>query len=298
VILAFTGATGFIGSHLVDLALADGHRVRALTRRLQPPRAGVTWIDGTLDRADSLARLVDGTDATIHVAGVLNAADRAGFVAGNITGTRTLLGVLAPDTRFVHVSSLAAREPDLSDYGWSKAQTETVVAASPTRWTIVRPPGVFGARDTEMRELFRFAARGVVPLPPAGGRASVIHAPELARLLLVLATGDGALGQVIEPDDGEPSGWDHRALGRAIADAVGRRALVLPLPRPLLALASAIDRRWRGASAKLTRDRLSYLSHPDWVSRLRPDPSLWSSRTDTRAALRETALWYRAHGLL
>ena len=112
-ILAITGATGFVGSHLVDQALAAGHDVRALTRREQPPRDRLTWVPGNLSGPGTL---VEGADAVIHVAGIVNAADRAGFVSGNIDGTRSMIAAAndAGVTRFVHVSSLAAREPHLS----------------------------------------------------------------------------------------------------------------------------------------------------------------------------------------
>ena len=64
--LAVTGATGFVGSHLLDRALAAGHEVRALTRREQPAREGVTWIRGALDDHASLAELCAGADAVIR----------------------------------------------------------------------------------------------------------------------------------------------------------------------------------------------------------------------------------------
>src|SRR3569623_3469756 len=83
---ALTGGTGFVGSHAIEAALAGGHDVRALTRRPQPERAGVTWVSGARDNAAGLATMVAGADAVLHVAGVLNAPDRAGFATGNIEG--------------------------------------------------------------------------------------------------------------------------------------------------------------------------------------------------------------------
>ena len=128
-ILAITGGTGFVGSHLIDHALEMGHTVRALARKPQAKRIGVTWIEGALDRPKSLATLVEGADVVIHVAGVVNAANRAGFAEGNVAGTEGVLQATkhAGIRRFVHVSSLAAREPTLSNYGWSKAEAETRV---------------------------------------------------------------------------------------------------------------------------------------------------------------------------
>ena len=296
-ILAITGATGFVGSHLVDQALAAGHQVRALIRREQPARDGVTWVAGNLAGPGTL---VEGADAVIHVAGIVNAADRAGFVSGNIDGTRSMISAAgaAGVQRFVHVSSLAAREPHLSDYGWSKSQSERLVQLSGLDWTIVRPPAVFGPRDHEMLELFRFASRGIVPLPPRGNRLSVIAAEDLARLLLTLATGDGARHMMLEPDDGRPGGWDHRDFARALAKAVGRRALPLSLPGAVLSAAARLDRMFRGPRAKLTPDRVGYFRHPDWIAHALPSPALWRAEHDTAAALARTAEWYRAHDLL
>eukprot|EP01035_Chromulina_nebulosa_P009029 gene9028-12205_t len=121
-----TGGTGFVGARLIQQALDAGHELRALTRRPQAARPGLHWIEGALDDSASLAVLVEGADAVIHVAGVVNAPDRAGFAAGNIAGTEAMLAATeaAGIRRFVHVSSLAAREPDLSTYGWSKAEAE------------------------------------------------------------------------------------------------------------------------------------------------------------------------------
>ena len=78
--LAITGATGFVGGRLLELAISEGHEVSALTRRPQAERAGVTWVSGALDQPAGLDQLVKGADAVIHVAGVINAPDQAGFV--------------------------------------------------------------------------------------------------------------------------------------------------------------------------------------------------------------------------
>ena len=89
--LAVTGATGFVGGHLLDAAATSGHSVAALARRPQPPRSGVEWIAGSLDDRAALEKLVAGADAVIHVAGVVNAPDAAGFEAGNVIGTGAVL---------------------------------------------------------------------------------------------------------------------------------------------------------------------------------------------------------------
>jgi nucleoside-diphosphate-sugar epimerase len=298
-ILAITGGTGFVGGALIARAVEAGHHVRALARRPQPGRDGVTWIAGALDDPAALDALVQGADAVVHVAGIVNAPDRAGFAAGNVEGTRAILAATARAgvIPFVHVSSLAAREPDLSNYGWSKAAAERLVEASPLPWSIVRPPGIYGPGDMDQLDLFRMARWGLAFLPPPG-RLSVIHVDDLARLLLALATGP-ATRTTYEADDGS-GGMTHADFAHGIGAAVGRRVLPLPLPRALLSLAAHADRRFRGDRARLTADRVAYFCHPDWTidPARRPPPARWTPRIDTRTGLADTARWYRAHGLL
>ncbi|MEG3165060.1 NAD(P)H-binding protein [Sphingomonas sp. PB2P19] len=298
-ILAITGGTGFVGSHLIDHALESGHTIRALARKPQAPRTGVTWIEGALDRPISLGKLVAGADAVIHVAGVVS-ADRRGFVEGNVAGTEGIVAATkaAGIRRFVAVSSLAAREPELSDYGWSKAQADERTRLSGLDWTIVRPPAIFGPRDTEILELFRMAKHRFVPLPPAGGRMSALYVEDLTALLLLLAEDATMIGRIIEPDDGMATGWDHRDFIRAIGMAMGVPVTPLPLPPAVLKAVSFVDRAVRRRKARLTADRVRYFCHPDWVSHSRPPTSLWQAAVPTPDALAITAAWYRAAGLL
>ena len=299
--LAITGGTGFVGQHLIDAALATGHSVLALTRRPQPPRNGLTWIEGSLSDSASLERLIDETDAVIHVAGVLKARDAAGFEVGNVTGT---LAVLAAATaggtqRFIHVSSLAAREPQLSLYGASKAKAEKLVEESGLDWAIVRPPAVYGPGDKETLDLFRMARGGRIYMPPAG-RLSLLHVADLSRLLLALAEPGAPTKVVLEPDDGRPGGWTHREFGDALARAVGVAARTVSTPRFLLAIGSRLDVLLRRDRAKLTPDRVAYFCHPDWVvstERGVPD-GLWYPRVETGQGLAATAAWYRRQGWL
>ena len=299
--LAITGATGFVGGHLLDRALGAGHTIDALTRRPRLPRDGVRWVDGALDPPESLDRLLGDVDAVIHVAGVVNAPDVAAFRVGNVAGTAAMLAAAgrAGVRRFVHVSSLAAREPELSAYGRSKCEAEREVRLSGLDWTIVRPPAVYGPGDTEMLDLFRMARRGVALMPPEG-RASLIHVDDLARLLLVLTGEAEAVGQCYEPDDGEPGGWSHASLARAIGWAVGRRVSVLHAPARVLVLAARADRLLRRDKAKLTPDRAGYLVHPDWVGdpAARVPDGWWTPAVPTRRGLKETAKWYRERGWL
>lgn len=299
--LAITGATGFVGARLLKLAVDEGHDVVALTRRSQNERHGVTWVQGALDNRQALQRLVEGADAVIHVAGVINAPDAAGFEAGNVTGTLALLATATATGvhRFVHVSSLAAREPKLSLYGASKARAEELVARSGLDWVIIRPPAVYGPGDRETLELFKAARLGLVPLPPAG-RISLIHADDLSRLLLAVSAPTAPAQLTLEPDDGREGGWSHREFAAALATAQDRRSLALPVPAAVIRLGARLDGFLRRDKAKLTADRAAYFCHPDWTVDLarRASPDLWQPQIATPEGLAATARWYEQQGWL
>ena len=299
--LAVTGGTGFVGSHLIEVATAAGHQVNALPRRDRPERENVTWIAGDLASRDALEKLVSGVDAVIHVAGTISGQSAAAFEIGNVAGTLAMLAAATAGGihRFVHVSSLAAREPKLSLYGASKKNGEALVMSSGLDWAIVRPPAVYGPGDRETLELFRMAKLGVMLMPPRG-RVSVIHVDDLARLLLALADAGAACNCLIEPDDGKTHGWTHREFARALAEAVGTKATVISSPGILLRLAARADQLLRGEKAKLTVDRAAYFSHRNWVvePKRAPSPGLWRAAIDTAQGLAETAAWYREQGWL
>ncbi len=298
---AVTGATGFVGSHLVDVATAAGHELVALTRRERAPREGVSWVAGDLNQRGALEQLVAEADAVIHVAGVISAHSSAAFDKGNVEGTLAMLAAATAGgvRRFVHVSSLAAREPKLSLYGGSKARAEELVMRSGLDWAIVRPPAVYGPGDRETLELFRMARLGFMLMPPKG-RVSVIHADDLARLLLALAAPDAPSSALIEPDDGKHDGWTHRQFARALGDAVGTRPAIVSSPGILLHLAARADKMLRREKAKLTVDRAAYFSHRNWVvePKRAPPPGLWQPRIETLQGLKDTAEWYREEGWL
>lgn len=312
-VIALTGATGFVGSHTLEAALEAGHEVRALTRRDQLAVDGVTWVRGTLAQAEALAELVAGADAVVHVAGLTNTPDPAQFHAANVTGTANVIAAMkgANIKRLVFVSSLAARKPELSTYGASKAEAEALVEASGLDWTTVRPPGVYGPRDVDYLEMFRTAKAGFVPLPP-GGASSIIHVGDLADLLVVLAGPTASLledaasrraisKQTYEPDDGREGGWSHKELAQAIGEAVGRRKVFAPhLPAGVLQIAARIDGALRGDKAKLTPDRVGYMCYPNWVSRFdrKPPAALWQPKIAGEDGLKATAEWYRQAGWL
>ena len=301
--IAITGATGFVGSAVLDEAQRKGIAVRALTRGFQAPRDRVTWVRGTLDDAEALGELVEGAETVIHVAGLTSTPNPNRFTAANVTGTANMIAATKAGgvDRFVFVSSLSAREPSLSAYGASKAEAEALVEASGLDWTSVRPPAVYGPRDKDMFELFRAAKFGFVPVPPEG-RTSIIHVEDLARLLIALAPANPITkGQVYEPWDDNAFGYEHKELATLIGEAMGRdQTTAVPLSSQVMEIGAKLDGLLRGSKAKLTSDRVGYMLHPDWVCDLKKAPplSVWQAVWDGPAGLKMTADWYKEEGWL
>jgi nucleoside-diphosphate-sugar epimerase len=245
-------------------------------------------------------KLCTGADVVIHIAGLISGS-KAEFDAVNAGGTASLIDAArkAGVRRFIHISSLAAREPELSNYGASKAKSERLVAASGLEWTIIRPPAVYGPGDRETLELFKMARRGVVALPP-GGHFSVIHVDDLCRLILRVIDEPDTVLETYEPDDGREHGWGHRHFARTLSRIYGKRATTITMPKLLMKGASRLDRLFRRKRAKLTADRVNYFCHPDWVSNAerRPPPALWKPEIRTQTGLKQTAAWYAEQGWL
>ena len=300
--VAITGGTGFVGQAVLDAAERRGVRLRALARRLPGDRPTVDWVQGNLADQGALSGLVEGAEAVVHIAGLTNIPDPAEFETANVTGTAQMITAAkaAGIARFVFVSSLSAREPHLSRYGASKAAAEELVRASGLDWTIIRPPGVYGPRDVDYLDMFKAAKLGIVPLPP-GGASSMIHVDDLAELLIACVPASPRLRhKIFEPDDGREGGWSHKEMAAAIGHAVGRRVFAPHLPRWVLGLAAGFDRLARGDKAKLTADRVGYMTHPNWVARsaMAVPADIWTPKIATADGLRSTAQWYRARGFL
>ncbi len=246
-----------------------------------------------------------GADAVIHIAGTINAATRADFDAGNVDGTASIVAAAraAGVARFVHVSSLAARLPGLSDYGASKAAAEGVVRAAGFAAAIVRPPGVYGPGDRETLAIFKLVARGLALLP-GHGRSSWIEVGDLATALLAVAASDWT--GVAEIDDGHVGaaggGYSHADFALAVGAAVGRRPRMIRLSPRILRLGATVDTALAGRqrTPTLSHDRARYLAHPDWVvvTDAGLPPGVWSPAVDLPTGLARTARWYRAAGWL
>lgn len=308
---ALTGASGFIGRHLVA-ALSQANWHTRLLLRCEPNAP--QWrelrpqvVVGSLGDTAALARLVDGADVVIHVAGLIKAARRAHYFDVNCEASaslaRTVLRV-APSAHFMHVSSLAAREPALSDYAASKRAGEDAVRAIlGSRATVLRPPAVYGPGDRETLQIFKVASRRWVPL--LGGPEAVvamIHVQDLTRLIVALAAMPPR-GEVLSAADSQPQGYRWEDLLSAAARAVGNASpRLVRAPRGLLSGAALLGdlARVLGSASMLSSQKLREVRHADWAvpANEQARPQGWQAQFDIDDGFAHAVAWYRAAGWL
>lgn len=305
--VALTGATGFLGGHAVDCFLKAGYSVKALTRRPQDEREGLTWISGSLDDRASLDTLCEGADVLVHIAGLTKALNRDIFFDVNVGGTRAVLAAAADAgvDHVIHVSSMAAREPLLSHYGASKRASELVLTARnwPFTWTIVRPPAIYGPGDKEILKLIKALDYRLLPaLGSSRNRFSMIHGNDMAEALVALATG-GHDKAIYEIDDQHAGGYTIKDVAAALTPKGGKEPVMLPVPFPVLGFIGFLNGIAAHAlrrPAMLTLSSARYLCHNDWTVRnaRRPNLDNWSPQYDLKSGLKNTIDWYRKNGLL
>jgi nucleoside-diphosphate-sugar epimerase len=276
--IALTGATGFIGSTIARRLVTTGWEIKALTRATsdRSPLAGfnVHWVEGALENSDSLRRLVNGVEAVVHCAGAVRGATQDHFSRLNVDGLARLVHAAArqhPLPRFLLISSLAAREPDLSFYASSKRQGEVVLAAQAGQmpWAAFRPPAVYGPGDKEMLPLLRWMARGLAFVLGSGsGRISLLYVDDLAEAVLKWLNDAHFPKAVFELHDGQPDGYSWQDVIDTVGHLMAKRVRCVPVPFIVLKVLAGLNlktARVLGYAPMLTPGKLRELRHPDWV---------------------------------
>lgn len=307
--VAVTGATGFIGRRLIPALAAAGWQPRILTRRdpATPLWQGlaVETVAGDLADAGARRRLVSGASAVVHLAGLIKARDEAAFMAVNGEGTRQLAATLRermPQARLLYVSSLAAREPQLSTYACSKRAGEDAARdVLGAQLQVLRPAAVYGPGDRETLVFFQLARLPRVPLLGSrNARLTVVHVDDLCTAIVAALRADGG-GTVRAVCDARPQGYGWQALMQAAADALGRREpRFFAMPRAalrLLAWTGDLARR-AGSVQMLGSEKLRELLHEDWS--IAPGEALegWRPRYGLEDGFADAAAWYRGAGWL
>ncbi|MGH6719347.1 MAG: NAD-dependent epimerase/dehydratase family protein, partial [Alphaproteobacteria bacterium] len=289
--------------HAARRLMDAGWTVRLLARR---PPAHPLWagrryqaVPGDLADSAALADLVAGVDAVVHLGGAVRARDRRGFRTANEAGARAvaLAARAAGVARTILVSSIAAREPGLSDYAASKRAGEQAVAAVGGDWLVLRPTAVYGPWDTASLVLFKAAGVGIVPVHRiAEARVSFVHVADVARAIeAALATRETG---VCELDDGREGGYRWAEVVALAGAALGRPARTLALPAGLFLAAghaAGVLARIAGRAAFFSPGKAREMMHPDW-RRQAPWPADWRPSIGLEQGFAETVAWYRERG--
>lgn len=315
-----TGATGFVGSHLVDELLRRGRTVRCTVRRTSDrshlERAGVETVEADLRHGPLPGAALEGIDRIFHVAGVVFGTEEE-FRRGNWEATRNVVASInGPLRRLVHVSSLAVCGPcpgpepftesvtprPISVYGRTKYRGEQEARAAGDRVavTVIRPPVVYGPRDRGLLGFFQAASLGIRPLMPGERRFSIIHAADLARGIVEAAEAKRAAGRVyFLANEAAPS---FNEMTARILEAAGRRRGITLRMTPRLMHEAATLAEWAQRLMRRTlpfsRDKVRELRQAYWLcsaAAARRDFG-WAPRIGLDEGMRRSMAWYRSAG--
>lgn len=320
-----TGASGFVGSHVVQALQGHVEVVRAMVRETSETgelqRAGVKLCVGSLDDGEALRRAVSGVDAVIHLAALTHARTENELQRVNAGGTAALLQAIheAEDAplRFVYLSSLAAAGPStdarpittedaprpLTAYGRSKLAGEVAVRqrSNDVETITLRAPAVYGPGDRELLRFFKMAKLGALPIPGGPDRPlQLIHVQDLARGLVDAVKSEGLRG-TYNVADAHSYMW--RDVCRMIGDAVGTMPVFIPVPQTAIAFAAAVSETITtalGGSTMFNRDKVRELLAAGWLCETESARNAFGFEARIKLAdgLRATADWYRNKGWL
>jgi nucleoside-diphosphate-sugar epimerase len=322
-----TGGTGFVGSHLVEALLAHGYgEVRCLVRADRKWLDGldVTIVPGTLDDQSALERGVEGADYVYHVAGLTRAPTLAPLIEANVVGTMNLMRAIEttnPALKKVLITSslavIGSAETVVADestpmspisrYGKSKARMERILRSD--GWldrlpvVIVRPPAVYGPRDSDILDFFKTVNRGLSPVVGSGTQfaLSLIHVRDLAQGMILAAEAPVTAGELFFIGSEEFYSW--HALRDAAAVALGRRVVTVHVPPRAVPAVGAVSELWGWLTRSyppLNREKAAEIMKAVKMCSVEKAMSRlgFRQRIDLESGVAETIDWYRAEGLL
>ncbi len=271
-LVAVTGATGFIGHALIDRLVENGWTIRALTRKPQTGNDNIQWIHGDLADTSALHQLVKDADAVIHCAGSVRGRSYKEFERTNVDGTNNLLCAINDQNitpRFLLVSSLAARQPELSWYAKSKYMAEQPIVSSHLPWAVLRPTAVYGPGDKELKPLFQAMYRGLLPVVgKLENRFGLLHVADLVEAIQLWLTADKPINGIFEIDDGLPGGYSFNTLVELAQQVWQKPVRCITIPSTLMKSIAVLNLGLSCIfrySPMLTPGKVNELQHHNWL---------------------------------
>jgi len=315
-----TGGTGFIGSHLLERLSSCGIPARCLLRPTARPRKlppGIEPAPGDLASGEGLAAAVDGVDTVLHLAGVTKALRPEDYYIGNGRATRTLADTLSGrSVAFVHVSTLAAIGPSrdgrpveedaspcpLTHYGRSKLEAERIVRERLPQAVIVRPPVVYGPRDTDVFQVLQTVARGFrIEISGPERTFSAIYVEDLVEGILAASRVPAARGRAYFLAHPAPATWQDLSL--AAARVMGRVPRLVRIPVPLARAVGYAAEIWSSLRRRpgiVSREKIAEAECASWTcdTRRASRELGFTASTSLEEGIARSLAWYKEAGWL
>lgn len=254
---------------------------------------------GTLEDRECLENLVEKADAVVHCAGAVRGITEDDFNRINVEAVSRLASIAArqhPAPRFLLISSLAAREPEVSPYAASKRMGELVLSTMPNRlpWTALRPPVVYGPEDRAVRPLLYLMLHGIAPiLGRKDARFSMLYVEDLAEAVIHWLVGNVREERAFELDDGHPKGYSWHEVVEIFQQLRGKRMIHFQVPELIMATAARLNKMvasMTGGAPMFTPGKMQEFRHLDWTCDSAPFRRIvnWMPRVRLEEGLRLT----------
>ena len=309
--VALTGATGFVGRHILQSLLDEGHKVRVLIRtpsKFSLEHKNIDIVEGDLSCLKSLKSLCREAQIVIHCAALTKSLKTEHMFEVNREGTKNLVKIAEAQkvNRFLMISSLAAREPHISNYAKSKYDGETAlrVRKPDIGWDIIRPPAVYGPHDMQILEFFKLVKSRIgIIAGPKQASISLIHVEDLVDAVMMWVRSKISTQSIYEVCGALDEGYKWRE----ILDVAARHMEVSPFfVKPpymflwLYALCATGSGLALNKPGLMSFDKLKEMRHTDWAVK---DKSFektfnWSPKIDLETGFKRTIQWYYQQGFL
>jgi nucleoside-diphosphate-sugar epimerase len=329
-----TGANGFVGSHLVEGLLSKGYHVICLVRKTSNLRwlsgLNVEYVYADISEKESLSReagsfgknVLKDVDFIFHVAGLTKAKTEEEYLKANYEGTKNLLEACVKDNpqikRFVYISSQAAVGPGkddrpldetapcnpITDYGKSKLKGEKIVLefSSKLPVTIIRPPAVYGPRDSDILSFFKVANKGFKTLFGKGeSYLSLCYIEDLVDGIILAAESPKATGKIYFIADDQIYSW--REAFKIVAKVLNKKTITLKIPKAFLysiAFISENIARLLGKPTVINMQKVREITQRYWlcdVSKAKRELG-FSPKYPFEEGAKKTVRWYKEKGWL
>lgn len=319
-----TGSNGFIGSHLVEQLIKLGHQVICFVRKT----SNLRWIQnlpvqfayGDITDIDSLVSSAKDVDYVFHVGGTVRASTADGFYRANYRGTVNLLKVCRQENpnlkKFVFVSSQAAVGPShnrtplketdpphpISIYGKSKLKAEQAVLNYQQYFpiTIIRPSSVYGPRDDDILEIFKYVKFGIKPLLGMKDKfMSLIHVDDLIDGIILSCTNENSTGQIYFLANDEI--YSILEIETEIERAMNKKAITIRIPEIIIDIYANVNEliaKLTKQAAIVNKDKALEMKQPFWIvncTKARAELG-FSTKISLTDGIQQTLEWYRQYG--